>query len=101
MAKLILTVDHDVMHDPNLELLDKLILSYILNWEEKNLTCFAKDGFFASLFGEKDALVRFSLHKLESLKKIEQISGTGGRLIRSIKKEKTVSPVTAKDIFEV
>jgi hypothetical protein len=101
MAKLILAVDHDVMHDPSLELLDKLILSYVLNWEEKKLSCFAKDGFFASLFGEKDSAVRFSLHKLEALRKIEQVTGTGGRLIRSVKQDPVKREITITDVFKI
>jgi hypothetical protein len=75
------------MRDPSLDLLDKLILSYVSNWEDKGKSCFAKDGFFASLFGVSDMEVRFSLHKLEALQKIDQICGTGGRLIRIKKSE--------------
>ena len=101
MAKLILSVDHAVMQDSRLDLIDKLILSYVKNWEERNSVCFAKDGFFAGLFGEKDSVIRFSLHKLEALKLIEQISGTGGRLIRTPKSQETASPLPIKDVFEL
>ena len=101
MAKLILTVDHAVMQDPRLDLLDKLILSYVINWESKSAKCFAKDGFFASLFGVKDSEVRFSLHKLEAYKLIEQIVGTGGRLIRTPKKENLSTPAQTINIFDI
>jgi len=101
MAKLILTVDHAVMQDPRLDLLDKLILSYVINWEEKNKACFAKDGFFAALFGVTENEVRFSQHKLEALKIIDQITGTGGRLIKSVRQEIPTTPDLIKDVFEI
>jgi hypothetical protein len=101
MANLILAVNSDVMQDPHLDLLDKLILSYILNWEERNLSCFAKDGFLAALFGVPECEVTYSLIKLETLQFIEQIRGTGGRLIRSKKQQTKLAPVQEKDVFDI
>lgn len=101
MATLIIAVNHDVMQNPRLELLDKLILSYVINWEQRSKACFAKDGFFAGLFGVSQTEVTFSLVKLEVLGLIDQIYGTGGRLIKSITKEKVPGPEQEKDIFEL
>lgn len=101
MATLVLAVSPAVMQDPRLELLDKLILSYVLNWEERGKSCFAKDGFFAGLYGVSDDEVRFSIFKLEAYKLITCIVGTGGRLIKSVKTENCPAPVVEKDIFEI
>jgi hypothetical protein len=101
MATLIIAVNQDVMHHPKLKLLDKLILSYVLNWESKGKSCYAKDGFFAGLFGVAEQDIRYSLFKLEALNLINCLSGIGGRLIRSERTEKTLDPVQEKDIFEL
>ena len=99
MATIIIAVNHDVMHHPKLKLLDKLILSYVLNWESKGKSCYAKDGFFAGLFGISEQDIRYSLFKLEALNLINCLPGIGGRLIRTAKKEIIITP--DKDIFEL
>jgi len=101
MANLILAVNPTVMCDPRLDLLDKLIVSYVSNWEERNSCCFAKDGFLAALFGVPEGDVTYSLIKLETLQIIEQIRGTGGRLIKTKKVQTTLTPVQEKDIFDI
>jgi hypothetical protein len=101
MAQRLIAFNFAVMADPRLDLLDKLILSYIKDWELKGRPCFAKDGFFASFFGVGDGEILLSLLRLESLGLIEQIVGTGGRLIRSKKTENSPAPEIKKDVFEL
>lgn len=100
MAQRLIAINPEVMQDKRLELLDKLILSYVKDWEFKNACCFAKDGMFAYLFGVQDNEVFFSLIKLEALGLIEQISGTGGRLIRS-KKTEVINQSNDLDVFNI
>jgi len=89
------------MRDPRLDLLDKLLVSYVSTWEERKSCCFAKDGFLAALFGVPEGDVTYSLIKLEALQIIEQIRGTGGRLIKIKKTEATPTPVQEKDVFDI
>ena len=100
MARLI-AIDPEVMSNKKLDLLDKLLLCYVLDWENKNSVCFAKDLFFSLLFGVSEAEVLISLYKLEGMGLIQQISGTGGRLIKSIKTQTEVIPWQDLDIFEL
>lgn len=100
MAQRLIAINPEVMQDKRLELLDKLILSYVKDWENKSAACFAKDGMFAYLFGVQDNEVFFSLIKLEALGLIEQISGTGGRLIRT-KKTEVINQSNDLDVFNI
>ena len=100
MARLI-AIDPEVMSNKKLDLLDKLLLCYVLDWEKKNSVCFAKDQFFSLLFGVSEAEVLIALHKLEGLGLIKQIAGTGGRLIKSVPTQTEVIPWQDLDIFQI
>ena len=101
MANLILSVNSVWMHDPELDLLDKLLLSYIANWESRGNVCFAKDDFFENLLGVTRDEVSFSLIKLEERGKIQQIRGIGGRVLKVVT-QAPKKPVCAEiDIFEI
>jgi len=99
MDNLILSVDRAYMHDPRLELLDKILLSYISTWEKKGLTCYAKDGFFAYLLGESEESIQFSLAKCSALNLIFIVRGIGGRTIRTVKVIEITEEGTEPDIF--
>ena len=101
MANLILSVNSVWMHDPELDLLDKLILSYISNWESRGNVCFAKDDFFEDLLGVSRDAVSFSLAKLEERGKITQIRGTGGRVLKIANRPSTPVIKCDFDIFEI
>lgn len=73
----------EVMGHPSLELLDKLLLSYIRNWESKSQTCYAKNDFFSKLFGETEDAISFSILKLQTLGFVEITQVPGGRCIKS------------------
>ena len=84
MSNLILSVNPKYMGDHRLELLDKLILSYVSTWEQKGRVCFAKDFFFAYLFGEKNETINFSILKLQELNLLHVVKSPGGRLLQTI-----------------
>lgn len=84
MKNLILSVNPKYMGDHRLELLDKLILSYVSTWEQKGKICFAKDYFFAYLFGEKNDTITFSILKLQELGLLHVVKSPGGRLLQTI-----------------
>ncbi len=84
MKNLILSVNPKYMGDHRLELLDKLILSYVSTWEQKGKICFAKDYFFAYLFGEKNDTINFSILKLQELQLLHVVKGPGGRVLQTI-----------------
>ena len=91
----------EVMSDPRLDLLDKLLLSYIYNWEEKNLTCYAKNDFFAKLYGVSEDSISFALNKLDTLGLLELTNVPGGRSIKSKKLTSLSQPEVDLDIFEI
>lgn len=101
MANLLLSVNSLWMHDPELDLLDKLIVSYIANWESRGNVCFAKDDLFENLLGVSKDAVSFSLIKLEERGRIEQIKGIGGRVLKTVKKETVPVVLPEIDIFEI
>lgn len=72
------------MQDSRLDLLDKLILSYVSTWEQKGKVCYAKDGFFSSLFGESEDAVTYSILKLHTLKLLHMVKGPGGRVLQTL-----------------
>lgn len=100
MGNLILSVNPEHMSDTRLDLLDKLILSYISTWEQKGLTCFAKDDLFSKLFGEPRDKIYFSLLYMEKLKLITQVSGNGGRLLKINKQISNEIEHDNRDIFD-
>jgi len=99
MNNLLLSVNPEHMHNPKLDLLDKLILSYVSTWEQKGLVCYAKDSFFTQLFGEPEGHIQFSLAKLESLQLLHVVRGPGGRVLQTIK-SLNVETQNVTDIFE-
>jgi len=70
------------MSNPHLDLLDKLILSYVKNWESKGLPCFAKNSFFKELFGESEDAISLSIAKLGAMKLLRINQVPGGRHIQ-------------------
>ena len=101
MATLILTINSELMQRKDMDLLDKLIVSYIANWESRGSVCFAKDGFFEILLGVTRDEVTFSLIKLEERGLIKQIRGTGGRVLKTAKAIPDRVECTVGDIFEI
>ena len=84
MSTLILSVKREYFEDEALDIIDRLILSYVSTWEEKNKVCFAKDRFFASLFNVKEEIILSHLILLEGRGYITQINGMGGRIIKTV-----------------
>jgi len=82
MKQLLIPMCPLIMSNRNLDLLDKLILSYVKNWESKGLPCFAKNSFFKELFGESEDAISFSITKLGALKLLRINSVPGGRLLQ-------------------
>lgn len=101
MATRLIAIDSDIMSNPKLDLLDKLLLGYVSDWESKGSVCFAKDRFFTQLFGVGESEIMISLYKLEGLGFIEQFSGNGGRLIKTKKSQITPTPYQDLDIFQL
>jgi hypothetical protein len=71
-----------IMSEKGLDLLDKLVLSYVKNWESKGLPCFAKNSLLGQLFGESEDAISLSIAKLGAMKKLRITSVPGGRLIQ-------------------
>jgi len=92
--------DQEIFSRPDLDLLEKLILSYVKDWESKGLACYAKDGFLAGFFGVSLDAVNLSLVNLERLGLIEQVKGSGGRIIKSLQSVKQESPKVL-DVFDL
>lgn len=100
MSTLILTLKQEYFQDETLDIIDRLILSYVSTWEEKGKTCFAKDQFFSRLFNVPEDYISLSLIKLETTGYITQVKGTGGRLIRTNQRIKQDIADSSFDIFE-
>ena len=100
MSTLILAVKQEYFQDEALDIIDRLILSYVSTWEDKNRTCFAKDQFFAMLFNVKEDFIILSLIKLETLGYITQVRGTGGRLIKTCELIRKELQDTDFDVFD-
>ena len=100
MSNLILSIDPQYMHDSRLDLLDKIILSYVSTWEKKRQVCFAKDDLFYKITGEPENKIRFSLAKLETLNLLAIVRGNGGRVLTTIKSIAEETPENVTDIFD-
>ena len=100
MSRLYMSLDPVAMQDPRLDMLDKVLYSYITSWEDKRQVCFAKDGFLANLLGVSDAQVTFSLIKMENIRLIAIVRGQGGRVLRSVPKTQQYVENNDTDIFE-
>jgi hypothetical protein len=99
MATLILAIKQDYFKDEALDLIDRLILSYVSTWEEKGKLCYAKDQFFSQLFNVKQEVILSHLVILEARGYITQTFGMGGRIIKTVETvKKQVN--TDLDIFE-
>jgi hypothetical protein len=99
VSTLILAVKQVYFQNESLDIIDRLILSYVSHWEERGSVCYAKDQFFSQLFNVKQEVILSHLSMLESRGYITQVRGMGGRVI------KTVETVTQEvnndlDIFE-
>ena len=92
--------DQKIFSRSDLDLLEKLILCYVKDWESKGLACYAKDGFFAQFFGVSLDAVNLSLVNLERLGLIQQLKGNGGRIIKSLDEVKSI-PQTEIDVFDL
>lgn len=90
-----------VMGDTRLELLDKLLLSYVYNWENRGQICYSKNDFFANLFGVTPDAISFSVRKLETLKLVEITNVPGGRSIKSKEFIQSAQLQNEIDIFEI
>ena len=99
MSTLILAIKQDYFKDEALDLIDRLILSYVSTWEEKGRTCFAKDQFFSNLFTVKQEVILSHLVILEARGYIAQTFGMGGRIIKTVERKKP-EPSIDLDIFE-
>ena len=100
MSRLYMSLDPVAMQDPRLDMLDKVLYSYITSWEDKRQVCFAKDGFLANLLGVSDAQVTFSLIKMENIGLIAIVRGSGGRVLQSIPKIIEEVQKNEPDIFD-
>ena len=87
------------MSQKELDLLDKLVLSYVKNWESKGLPCFAKNSLFAQIFGESEDAISLSIAKLGAMKKLRVTQVPGGRLLQY----EIPIPVSTEDVdlFEI
>ena len=99
MSTLILAVKQEYFQDEALDIIDRLILSYVSTWEDKNRTCFAKDQFFSKLFNVKPEVILGHLAILEARGYIAQTFGMGGRIIKTVERIKP-EPSIDLDIFE-
>jgi hypothetical protein len=99
MATLILAIKQDYFKDEALDLIDRLILSYVSTWEEKGKCCYAKDQFFSKLFNVKQEVILSHLAILEARGYITQVFGIGGRVIKTVERIKP-EPSIDLDIFE-
>lgn len=79
---LLLAIDLEIMSHPDLGLLDKLILSYIKNWEQKSGHCFIKDDTLSLITGENLEEIQKCIAKLVDLNLIYELKGIGGRALR-------------------
>lgn len=82
MKQLLIPMCPHIMANRQLDLLDKLILSYVKNWESKGQVCFAKNSFFSELFGETQDAISFSISKLVTLKLLRCTQVPGGRCLQ-------------------
>ena len=82
MKQLLIPMCPHIMANRQLDLLDKLILSYIKNWESKGQTCYAKNSFFSELFGESQDAISLSIAKLVALKLLRSTTVPGGRCLQ-------------------
>ena len=82
MKQLLIPMCPHIMANRQLDLLDKLILSYVKNWESKGQICFAKNSFFSELFGETQDAISFSISKLVTLKLLRCTQVPGGRCLQ-------------------
>lgn len=82
MKTLLIPMCPHIMSQRGLDLLDKLILSYVKNWESQGLPCFAKNPLFAQIFGESEDAISLSIAKLGAMKKLRITSVPGGRLLQ-------------------
>jgi hypothetical protein len=99
MSTLILAVKRVYFEDQALDLIDRLILSYVSTWEEKGKSCFAKDQFFSKLFNVEQEVILYHLVLLEGRGYITQVIGMGGRIIKTVERKKP-EPSIDLDIFE-
>jgi hypothetical protein len=99
MSTLILAVKRVYFEDQALDLIDRLILSYVSTWEDKGKCCYAKDQFFSNLFNVKQEVILSHLVILEARGYITQVFGMGGRIIKTVERIKP-EPSIDLDIFE-
>lgn len=100
MSRLYMSLDPVAMQDSRLDMLDKILYSYVTSWEEKGQVCFAKDGVLSTCLGVSHSQVSFSLVKMEAMGLLEIVRGPGGRVLKSIPQEVTKNPEQDRDIFE-
>jgi hypothetical protein len=100
MSTLILAIKQDYFKDEALDLLDRLILSYVSHWEDRGSVCYAKDQFFSQLFNVKQEVILSHLALLEARGYITQVRGMGGRVIKTVETLK-VESCNVDDIFEI
>lgn len=98
---LLLAVDLEIMAHPDLGLLDKLLFSYISNWEKKSGHCFVKDDTLSLITGENGDEVQKSIDKLKSLNLVSELKGIGGRLLRVKEAESNLVTQPDLDVFAI
>jgi len=82
MKQLLIPMCPHITSNRQLDLLDKLILSYVKNWEAKGQICYAKNSFFSELFGESQDAISLSIAKLGALKLLRVANVPGGRCLQ-------------------
>jgi hypothetical protein len=100
MSNLILAIKQEYFQDQSLDIIDRLILSYVSHWEEKGRNCFTKDGLLAKLFNVTEESILTRLVILENRGYIEQVKGMGGRIIK-IKSKEFKKTELDLDIFNI
>ena len=98
---LILAVDLEIMAHPDLGLLDKLVFSYILNWEKKSGHCFIKDDTLSLITGENVEEIQKSIQRLVDLNLIYELKGLGGRALRAKEAESNLVTQPDLDVFAI
>lgn len=59
-------VDHHLLQDPNLKVLEVLIYCYIQSWLKTNEKCFISNARIAKDLGQKSGMIKYYIAKLES-----------------------------------
>lgn len=97
---LLLSIDLEIMSNEKLGLLDKLIFSYISNWEQKAGHCFVKEDTLSKITGENLDDIQTSIQKLVDLKLINQVKGIGGHMLK-VRQPDTNLVAADMDIFVI